>query len=355
MNLKKLTCLMAILLSLIFTTVALGESAGDAQELPDEQTVYENIHRLIDEGDCTGVTALLLDGSVSDALYQRLMEEQVQIIDSVVLDAMIEYGSTGNTYAVAALRLGGYVPDDSMTAYWEVMGADIPEETVGETESDVDAYLLHELTEAYYRSDYAVRAFMDLRTAGLMNDAMHEALTEALGFDYTDEQYLDEHGIAPLRVLTFEEKAMYDAALMYIDEGDCRSIVQQMIFGEISEPVYSCLMALDADMMDFIIAQALSELAKEGDLLNVVSLRLNGYVSDQCFEYYWENIGSGHITEASDKQNDLDLYLLSELERIYRHETDGAAVLNTLWKSGMISDSIHMQLIETLGVDYSQS
>ena len=251
---KRMICLFVVALMMVFPVAALNEETS----ISGAQINYDDVLCLIDEGDYLGVAEMLIEGSFSETLYIQFMGEYADVINAVLLDAMIVYGETDNVQSIATLRLNGYIGDDLFVAYWQAMNSDIPSaEMLASTDLEIDSYLLYELCEAYYRNDYAIRGFMDLRADGMLNDAMHMALIEKLGFDYTNERYLDENGIAPMRILSLEEREVYEKILDCIDRGDCMSIAQMLLSGEATAGVYTYLMRVEADIMEFVIADGL--------------------------------------------------------------------------------------------------
>ena len=235
------------------------------------------------------------------------------------------------------------------------MGSRLPEEN-GET-AGVDGLLVHELALACDRSEYTIRSLRQMREEGLLEDAHHQALVNKLGFDYMDDDSLEEQEIGQLHQLSAEEKAVYDAILLAADEGDCRSIAMKMVYGEVTELVFEKLREVDQDMMDPILAQAMGVFSEENAYNYTVILRQNGFVSDNCFRLYWQIMGT-EAPEGEAFREDMpgvDLYLLQELEAVYRRDPRyGLEALGLIRDSGLMGDALHGQLIQRLGFDYMQ-
>lgn len=319
----------------------------------DRQGTYDQMLQMIDEGDCTGIAMLLLESENAQTLYDYMQSEDTDLMHYIIVDAMVQLAKQGKIENLVQLRLRGFVTDACFEDYWEVMGSEMPVESA----QDPDLYLVHELLMAYRRDTYAVRSLKEMRNAGVIDNDMHAALVKALGFDYTDSQYMQDNGIAPLQGLTAEEKATYEAVLEYIDQGDCCSIAEDMLYGEITAAVYEYLMEEDSELMEFVIAQAMAMYEEECNLQNVVRLRLEGFVSDGCFQTYWEIAGftAPEGESASDAYPGVDMYLLHELEQISERYGDDGQMLRDLWYSGLISDSLQELLVDRLGYDYTQS
>lgn len=354
MRIDKIVFLIAVL-ALFFAVHTLAEPITRLDLTEAELNAHAMVQKCVDQGDCSAFAEMLLNNQISDDLYALLLQENETVVETVTIDAMVQLGREGRTEALVQLRIKGYVPDEWLMLYWEVMGSEEPEESM-RAEAGVDTYLIHELKQAFCRDDYAVRSFIEMNEKGILTEEMHAALVQALGFDYTDIHYLEENGIAMLRELTPEERLVYDEILSCIDEGDCGGVTERMLNGAATETLYRTMMQEDADMMDFIIAQAMAQYTANALPQNVVSLRQNGFVSDTCFEYYWENIGIGAPVGGStnDKYPGTDLYLLYELQQIYTRDADGAQLLRELWNSGRLNDEMHELLVERLGVDYTR-
>ena len=196
-----------------------------------------------------------------------------------------------------------------------------------------------------------------MRTAGILEDELHHELIKALGFDYSDSAYVEQNHLSPLQNLTEEEKVSYEQIMEAIDQGDSLSIVEKMCLGSVSHSVYGKLRENDADIMDYVIAEGMAHLVEMMRYQDVVHLRLDGFVSDKCFEKYWEIIGSDlpDETKLSNESDDVDTYLVYELKQIFYREDNGREILQNLWYSGLISDATQQKLIQILGFDYTKS
>lgn len=367
-NMKKNTAvrllLLVVLVILIAAVIIMVIARIDQEEakapvevsvsVDDDTSAFSQVQNYIDEGDCLGVAEVLLTGEFSETLYASLMAEDAKVMEAIMEDAMLWYAEQGELEKLVALRINGYVSDACFLRYWERMGCEKPEET--EAPVGVDAYLIHELHLAYLRNENAITDLREMRTTGVLNGEMHTALVETLGFDYTDDSYLDKNGIAPLRSLTDAEMAAYEKVLELIDQGEGQQVFQMFRYGEVNQAVYDALVAEDGEIIDYIVAEGLVGLAADGKSKDMVTLRVNGYVSDTCFEYYWEMSGSDVFPERSEEDvPGVDWYLLYELEQIYGREENGGEVLGEIWYSGLLSDETHEELINRLGFDYMQN
>lgn len=322
----------------------------------DEDEDYDRFVGVIEEGDSVAVAQMLLNGEVPQTVLDRLAQEDPRLLDYLLTDALTEYAMQGRVEELVRLRAAGYVTDACLYDYWEVLGARLPdEEMLANPAAGVDALLVHELVLAYHRDDYAIRIFREMRESGLVDDANHGALVAQLGFDYTNDQFLQENEIGGLRDLSAEEKAMYDRILALADEGDCYNIAMLMVQGEVSELVFGKLLEEDREMMDYIIAQAMGLFSEDNKYEYSVMLRNSGFVSNDCFKIYWEIMGSDGVDgETFDEEHPgVDRYLLYELTEIYnRDQKYGLEALRGIRSSGLMNDLLHEQLMARLGFDY---
>lgn len=323
-------------------------------QLDDAQSSdYERLQRMIDEGDRDAFAERLLSGEISYETFHNLIVEDAQATGHILVDVLTKLSGENRLEDIVFLRQNGFVSDECFLDYWEVMGYTIADQL----RTDVDGYLLNELVQAFKRDSYALRALKQMRADAVTDDAMHAALIEALGFDYTDEEYVEENEIAPLRELTIEEKKAYDDVLSAIDQGEGMQIINAMLRGEISTRVYEQLMLDDAEVMDYIIAEGMTNLVENGQQVQMFHLRLEGYVSDTCFHNYWQMIGSEPYEGGSSDPEDpgVDLYLIYEMRLIADYGTFGIDMLRDIWNSGILNDATQERLIRELGFDYTSS
>lgn len=359
---KKLIGILLVFLLVTLTAVAVAFVCKEKQQFVskenltiDDLSEYELFQSYIDQGNCIGITEKLLNEEISSDLRSYLQQEDSELMDMLMLDAVLQYDKQGDIDQIAKLRQEGYLSDGLLESYWEVVGYDMPEDTA--KTKGVDTYLLHGLVQAFEKNEYTIREIKELHTSGLIDDELHAALLDALGFDYMDEQYMEENDIAPIRVLSKEEKAMYETVLSCIDEGDCLSITERMLSGEVTQSVYQYLMKDDSEIIDFIVAQAMKEYMDAGNPEYLVRLRQDGFVSDECFKIYWEMM-SNAVSQVEETTNDtfkVDIYLLSELEQLYYRTESGADYLCSIWEQGLLSDVMHQELIGRLGFDYTKN
>lgn len=323
----------------------------------EEQAAYERVLGVIESGDSTGVAQMLLDGEIPQAVTDRLRAEDSLLLDYLLADALVIYSSRDDAEGFVRLRLAGYVSDACLYDYWEIVGAELPEEPLPDCPSGVDMLLVHELAQAYQRSDRVIRSLLLMRQTQLLDDSHHEALIRELGFDYTDEAYLRDNEIGKFLELSSEEMDAYDAVLKFADEGNCRSVAMLMVHREVTEPVFRKLYETDRDMMDCIIAQAMGGFSEENAYEYTVMLRQEGFVTDDCFRIYWQIMGTDAPEgEACDSElPGIDRFLLHELEEIYNRDREyGLEALRTIRNSGLMDDLTHTALIARLGFDYMQ-
>ena len=341
--------------------VATQATTGEvtSPESLDEQEEYEKVVRIVEDGDYVAIAQMMLDGQISRNIIDRLKGEDPKLLDYMLIDALVEYSRQGYIENFARLRLAGYITDECLYDYWEVVGAVLPDQgELNNAHANVDVLLVHELAAAYQRDDYAIRSFIEMYEAGILDEPNHQALVEKLGFDYTNDRYLQENSIGVLRELTIDEKKVYDTILECIDQGDCRSIAMSMIYGEVTEITFAKLMENDSEMMNYVISQAMGEFSEENAYENIVILRNNGFVSNQCFNIYWELMGSDQMTGETYEDSDpsVDLFLLHELEEIYLRDNEyGLEALRRIESSGLINDHIHKKLIALIGFDYTEN
>lgn len=318
----------------------------------ENQMQYEQLLQFIENGEGYDFALFLLESDVSAELFFEMLNEDSDAIEYAMVDAMVSLAKKNQIHEITLLRKNGFISDACFLSYWEVMGSVLPEKDA----TGADPYLIHELYQAYLRDSYVIRSFNTMRTAGVLDDALHTDLVDILGFDYTDTTYVEQHRLSPLQDLTEDEKASYEAILEAIDQGNSLSIVENMILGSVSESVYAKLMAEDAEIMNCVVAEGMAHLVEMMRYQDVVRLRLAGFVSDDCFSNYWEIMGCELPSDAmlAAKTTDEDAYLLYELEQIFSREDNGQAILQELWYSGLISDGMQQELIQVLGFDYTQ-
>lgn len=319
----------------------------------ENQKQYEQLQQFIEDGNGYEFAMFLLERDVSPELYFEIMNEDPTAIEYAMVDAMVSLAKEGKIQEIVLLRRKGFISDDCFLNYWEVMGSVLPETDA----NGVDPYLVHELSQAYHRDNYAIRSFNAMRTAGILEDELHLELIKALGFDYSDSTYVEQNHLSPLQNLTEKEKASYEQIMEAIDQGDSLSIVEKMCLGSVSDSVYDKLRENDADIMNYVIAEGMAHLVEMMRYQDVVHLRLDGFVTDECFEKYWEIMGSELPDETllSNESDNVDAYLVYELKQIFYRENDGQEILQNLWYSGLISDATQQKLIQVLGFDYTKN
>ena len=94
----------------------------------EEQAAYERVLGVIEAGDSTGVAQMLLDGEIPQAVTDRLRAEDSLLLDYLLADALVIYSSRDDAEGFVRLRLAGYVSDACLYDYWEIVGAELPEE-----------------------------------------------------------------------------------------------------------------------------------------------------------------------------------------------------------------------------------
>lgn len=322
------------------------------QAVVENQTHYEQLNQLVENGKSIEFALYLLNNDVSTDLFVMLLEEDQAAIEYVLVDAMVSLAKENRVQEITMLRKEGYVSDTCFLDYWEVMGSVLPDEDAPGT----DPYLIHELNQAYLRDSYVLRSFNLMRTAGILDDSLHATLVDVLGFDYTNVAYVEQNQLSPLVSLTEEEKASYESILDAIDKGDSLFVVEKMLLGEVSEAVYAKLMEDDPEIMNYVIAEGMAHLMEMMRYQDVVRLRVDGFVSDTCFVNYWEILGCEQLdrVELDQASNGEDAYLLYELEQIFHREDNGQRILQELWYTGLISDVMQQRLIQGLGFDYTR-
>lgn len=313
---------------------------------------YEQLQKHVDAGDNVAFADYLLEHNVSQEVFALLVEEDAAAVKGVLVDAMLAYTENDQIEQLVLLRKNGYILDDYFLDYWEVMGSRLPEESM----LDVDGYLIHELHMAYLRDSYTIRTYKQLREKGVLDDASHDALIALLGFDYTDDAYVKENALSPLQDLTVEDKHSYEKIQEYIDQGDVSSIIDALLYGSVTTQIYDRMMETDKEVLDYIIAEGMVRLMEEGRWHDLIQLRQQGFVSDYCFENYWEMLGSGMPGPGYTTENlsGEDGYLLFELEQIYYRYENGQEILQNIWASGAISDNLCYYLMDCLGFDFTQ-
>ena len=307
------------------------------------------LQQRIDDGDSVGFATVLLEEEDSTAAFSLLMQENQQLVQRVLLDAILHSEGNERLVMLVQLRTNGFLTDPCFLDYWEVTGAVLP----NGTHVAYDHFLIHELMLAYRRDSYALRAFVQMRESGAIDDTLHNALVKELGFDYMDQAYIEEHQLAPLLTLTDGEKAAYEAILVAIDEGDCMSVVETMLVGEVTPNVYGKLYSEDSELIDFVIAQAMGFLSEGYRYQDLVRLRVEGFVSDTCFEIYWDMVNSGAAKRLQTYGTffDTDLYLLAELTEIADTMDDGTDLVSEILNAGLLNDGTYFALIDEIGIE----
>lgn len=329
-----------IIFFLVFISIimcACSSNKGDLSENIStnvDMELCDELNTLIDKGDEIGFAEKLLSGEINLQTFEHLQKNGTDIVDRILADALVNYGKSGNVEKIFKLRNNKFSSNQCMQYYWELIGSEIPTDVLNE--NDVDSYLLHEMFMAFKRDEYSICEFQELRENKLINDKMHKALIAKLGFDYTDNNYLDSNQIAPLRKFSIEERNTYYQIINLIDNGESIAICQKMLNGEISKELYLYLMNEDKESMDLLITHSLLKYRDEGLFENIIKLRKDEFVSDDALSNYWKSIG---VVAQNIDENDTeteDLLLQYELNRILLEEKSGEDIIFKLKNKGLI-------------------
>lgn len=153
------------------------------QELTEEEKVsYEIIIEAIDQSDSLAIVEHLLLGQVSEQVYAQLMEDDAEIMNYVIAEGMAHLMETMRYQDIVRLRLDGFIPDQSFVTYWDILGSEQPAQDILNQKVDgMDQYLFCELVQIFYREENGQEILRDICYSGLLNDIMHEKITELVG------------------------------------------------------------------------------------------------------------------------------------------------------------------------------
>lgn len=327
------------------------ESSPQSEQIEEEMTFlddnsaevtnsYKQFCEYIDQGDAKSAVTALLESQAAEEVYVRLHTEDTMLMESILEEAACFYNEDGELFNIMQLRLKGFLTDEMFCRYWERVGTEIPAAISDEADqSSYDAYLFQELLSWYERGEQAVAQIIDLRYVGMIEDELYSALVEEWNVDIMDA--VDSDNYIPLygMYLTENEKRQIRDWQIYVDEGNSCGVAEMVLNGEITENTYRWLQKNDAKLVDMLLAQAMFEFTVNGDYEQSIRLILTGFVSDECFERYWDLLEFAPVGDKRSHEDyqGVDMYLVYEVERICALEND-PAVLQWLWKENLIDE-----------------
>ena len=329
-----------------------SEETESAEE-PDEEWMetYNLICEYMDQGDAKAAINALLEDPAAEAVYARLNAEDAVLLEDVLVDAACFYNEDGQLYQITDLRLKDFFTDALFVRYWERIGTEIPAAIADDAkQSAYDVYLFHELLNWYERGERAIAEIVNLRYLGMIDNVLYGALVDQWQIDPMDDVdsgiYIPHYGMT----LTADEKEQIRSWQIYVDEGESREAAQMLLQGEKTKSVYHWLRKNDANLVDMVLAQAMFELAEEGAYEENIRLILGGFVSDTCFERYWELLAFTPAENERTREDyeSTDLYFVCEIQRICTL-TNAPSLVQKLRDDGLIDDNTYDLLLDRVG------
>ena len=155
--------------------------------------------------------------------------------------------------------------------------------------------------------------------------------------------------VAPL-VEMEQWQETYDLICEFIDQGDAKSAVTALLEDPAAESIYAHFNAEDPALLEIVIMEAACFYHEDGDLHNIVDLRLRGFFSNEMFLKYWEHNGMD-TSFVNNDTNDYDVYLFQEIMNWYAWGGETLAKIVDLRALGMIDDALYAALVAEWGMD----
>lgn len=157
--------------------------------------------------------------------------------------------------------------------------------------------------------------------------------------------------------LSEDGRKAYNAVAEYIDQGDAKQAASVLADAVVADEVYACLREEDPALLDDVILKAMCFFNEDGELFNIVSLRLKGFISNALFQAYWERTGAvvpaDILSEAA--HSSYDVYLYYELLNWYERGSYAYADIIDLRWLGMIDDALYIELVNVWQQDLMDS
>ena len=151
-----------------------------------EKSAYESALASIDQGDGSAIVAGLLDGSLTEAVYRKLMAQDEDVLDYIIAQGLAGQVEEGEYLPLIQLRQGGFVSDACFKTYWEFLDtAPYAGKSKPDGEDGVDMYLVYELKQLSQFGNMGIDMLREIWRSGILTDDVQNRLVEELGFDYT--------------------------------------------------------------------------------------------------------------------------------------------------------------------------
>ena len=342
------------MLSICLALVLLGGIFAEASVLSVELTeegreTYDLICKYIDQGDAKSAVNALLEEQAVEEAYACLNMEDPEVMEYVLLEAACLYNEDGALFNIVELRLKGFISDELFLQYWGRIGTKISTAIAGDANYDV--YLFLELLNWYDRGAEAVADIIDLRYLGMIDNALYSALVEEWNVDLMDdvdlENYIPLYGMR----LSEDEKEQIRVWQAHVDEGESQDAAVMVLNGDMTENAYRWLLRNDAGLIDVIHAQVMYENVSDGSYEQNINLILEGFVSDACFERYWNRLNfipAGNERSREDYPG-VDMYFIYEVERICAQENNDFSLLQWIRDENLIDAYTFELLFDWIG------
>lgn len=326
-----------------------GNVQADALVLEEEeQVIYNLVYDYIDQGNAKAAALVLAEEEQTDAVFALLHKQHPEMWDVVLLEAMSHFDEDGDLFHMMLLREKGYISDDVFGDYREQRGL---KRTPADTKHPVDAYLIDELVRVYERGGESRYILIDLRYWGFIDEEMHVALVERLDLDYTDDVDMSTYVPRTAYLISGEELIQYIEIKKLIDEGNGVAVTKLMLQGNMSDELYAYMRKNDGESLDLVMAESLIAYAEEGNDEYIIQLCADGFISDRCFNYYWEMAGcelpNGLRTDV--RYEGIDMYLIHEIKMMLEHNRQDQEFIKTLWTSETLDDITKKFIVNYFG------
>ena len=175
-------------------------------------------------------------------------------------------------------------------------------------------------------------------------DSLTVMETEEIAFIKPDEQ------TNALDTFNGNGQETYHQICTYIDQGDVRSAVDTLLAEQSGWEVHARLEQENPELLERILVEAACFCNEDGELFQIVDLRLKGYFSDKMFSQYWERVW-GVVPAVSAENTAYDGYLYHELLNWYERGGDVIRQIVDLRYLGMIDNELYSALVKVWNAD----
>lgn len=138
----------------------------------------------------------------------------------------------------------------------------------------------------------------------------------------------------------------YDQVMYLINEGDIEMLFVTLLEDDVTNEIYEQFSQEDKEIFEIVMRDVLLYCEEFNDAETIVRLRVKGFVSDETFEHYW--LALGYNPEKNDDLKEIDKYLLAELERFMKKETNDGNFLKELYGLGVLDETFQNELEKRL-------